>query len=229
MKLNKALLISALSLVAATGLIAKPQVKEEVPGVAPQPASYFYTGKPYDADLGAYTFNFRNYDPEMRRWTSADPRGFPDGANNLIYINNQINGSAIDPDGCNITYSVPFNASYSTYVGNHVLLDPSTSGVFTYVTSDDGMDFIGAGKGDWQGPPSGHWSFNDTANSTNTVIATSAIKQLNSGTQTNSDGMIRDWIEIAAYFTVTTTKTGQAANTVPIYVAGQVFYGAWYE
>ena len=38
----------------------------------------FYTGKPYDADLNAYLFPFRNYSPDLGRWTVADPSGFPD-------------------------------------------------------------------------------------------------------------------------------------------------------
>lgn len=53
----------------------------ELPGVAVQPASHFYTGKPYDADLDAYVFNYRNYDVELNRWTTIDPVGYPDGAN----------------------------------------------------------------------------------------------------------------------------------------------------
>ncbi|MDD5350146.1 MAG: hypothetical protein PHQ12_08040 [Chthoniobacteraceae bacterium] len=89
MKLNKILLITALSLFAISGLMADQKAKkEEVPGVAAQPASFFYTGKPYDKDLGAYTFNFRNYDPELKRWTTVDPSGFPDGANNRLYVSN---------------------------------------------------------------------------------------------------------------------------------------------
>jgi len=45
----------------------------------------FYTGKPYDADSGGYLFKYRNYDPEMIRWTTVDPSGFPDGVNNNRY------------------------------------------------------------------------------------------------------------------------------------------------
>jgi RHS repeat-associated protein len=45
-----------------------------------------YTGKPYDEDLGAYVFPFRNYRPEEGRWMSGDPSGFPDGINSSIYI-----------------------------------------------------------------------------------------------------------------------------------------------
>ena len=97
MKINQTLLIAALSLFTASGLMAKQQAEEKVPGVAAQPASYFYTGKPYDADLGAFTFNYRNYDPEMKRWTTADPSGFPDGANNRLYTNTPT--FAFDPNG----------------------------------------------------------------------------------------------------------------------------------
>lgn len=45
----------------------------------------FYTGKPYDKDQEAYLFKYRSYDPELNRWTSQDPSGFPDGANNQVY------------------------------------------------------------------------------------------------------------------------------------------------
>ncbi len=45
----------------------------------------FYTGKPYLASSGGYTFKYRSYNPELARWTSEDPIGFPDGANNSYY------------------------------------------------------------------------------------------------------------------------------------------------
>jgi RHS repeat-associated protein len=44
-----------------------------------------FTGKPYDEDLGAYVFPFRNYRADEARWMSADPSGFPDGLNKRIY------------------------------------------------------------------------------------------------------------------------------------------------
>jgi RHS repeat-associated protein len=44
-----------------------------------------YTGKPYDADIGAYVFPFRNYRSAEARWMSADPSGFPDGFNSQVY------------------------------------------------------------------------------------------------------------------------------------------------
>ena len=45
----------------------------------------FFTGKPYLEETGQYLFLFRHYDPELARWTTADPSGFPDGANEYIY------------------------------------------------------------------------------------------------------------------------------------------------
>ncbi len=45
----------------------------------------FYTGKPYVESSGNYAFKYRSYSPELARWTSADPSGYPDGANCNIY------------------------------------------------------------------------------------------------------------------------------------------------
>jgi len=58
----------------------------------------FYTGKPYDEDLQAYHFLYRNYSPTQARWTAADPSGFPDGPNQWLYVNNSVTGS-VDPLG----------------------------------------------------------------------------------------------------------------------------------
>jgi RHS repeat-associated protein len=52
-----------------------------------------FTGKPYDEDLGAYVFPFRNYRADEARWMSADPSGFPDGVNQRVaptYSNNEL-------------------------------------------------------------------------------------------------------------------------------------------
>lgn len=74
----------ALLCAAVTGL-ASHAAPENLPGLEVQPASYFFTGKPYDEDLGAYAFAFRNYSPSLTRWTTPDPSGFPDGINNHSY------------------------------------------------------------------------------------------------------------------------------------------------
>jgi RHS repeat-associated protein len=71
--------------VALTHLAQARESGTAIPGVGVQPDTYFYTGKPYDKDLSAYVFNYRNYDPQVNRWTTVDPSGFPDGANASIY------------------------------------------------------------------------------------------------------------------------------------------------
>jgi RHS repeat-associated protein len=45
----------------------------------------FYTGKPYLALSSSYAFKYRNYSPQVARWKSEDPSGFPDGANSSVY------------------------------------------------------------------------------------------------------------------------------------------------
>jgi RHS repeat-associated protein len=49
----------------------------------------FFTGKPMVDELG-YSFLFRDYAPAMGKWTTPDPLGYPDGWNNLAYVNNGV-------------------------------------------------------------------------------------------------------------------------------------------
>jgi len=49
-----------------------------------------YTGKPWDDDINAYVFPFRNYRPEEARWMTPDPSGFPDGMNHQRYLANPL-------------------------------------------------------------------------------------------------------------------------------------------
>ena len=46
-----------------------------------------YTGKPYISELG-YAFLFRNYRADYGKWQTTDPLGYPDGWNNLAYVDN---------------------------------------------------------------------------------------------------------------------------------------------
>ena len=47
-----------------------------------------FTGKPYDEDLQAYVFPYRNYDASTARWRTSDPAGYPDGINQHFYVCN---------------------------------------------------------------------------------------------------------------------------------------------
>ena len=62
----------------------QPATRHSSPATPPQ--EVFFTGKPYLEETGQYLFLYRHYDPELARWTTADPSGFPDGANNHVYL-----------------------------------------------------------------------------------------------------------------------------------------------
>lgn len=47
--------------------------------------THFYTGRLYDETQKAYIYKDRQYSPILARWTTEDPSGYPDGANNLLY------------------------------------------------------------------------------------------------------------------------------------------------
>ena len=86
----------------------------------------FYTGKPYLASTGSYAFKYRNYSPELARWTSEDPSGFPDGANNSKYVESPT--SEFDYEGLAIT-NMPITGMFFDFgaVGKRaadVLLNP---------------------------------------------------------------------------------------------------------
>ncbi len=49
----------------------------------------FFTGKPQVKELG-YAFLFRNYRAEQGKWQTSDPMDYPNGWNNLAYVNNMV-------------------------------------------------------------------------------------------------------------------------------------------
>ena len=104
--------------------------------------SVFYTGKPYVEEAASYAFSFRNYDPELNRWTSADPSGFPDGANNRCYA--PVPTGALDSDGLQViklSYVTYIETSTISYLGrtfnggtktwDNVTVDTDTSSITT--------------------------------------------------------------------------------------------------
>ena len=68
-----------------------------------------FTGKPYDEDLQAYVFPYRNYDATTARWTSSDPAGYPDGINNQFYA--AVPTYALDPLGLRYVVDSSMSAS----------------------------------------------------------------------------------------------------------------------
>jgi RHS repeat-associated protein len=76
----------------------------------------FYTGKPIENASGNYLFKNRAYSANVARWTSSDPSGFPDGANNTTYVNAPTH--QVDYAGL-FTLNVTSSATYSATSGSH--------------------------------------------------------------------------------------------------------------
>ena len=93
-----------------------------------------FTGKPYIGELG-YAFLFRNYRPGLGKWLTCDPLGYPDGWNNLAYVNNVI-VSQIDPFGTKTVSVQGIATKADSEFGGFTFVCRETTGGYTYqVTS----------------------------------------------------------------------------------------------
>ena len=161
---------------------------QPIPGAEAKPMSYFYTGKPYDSTLQEYTFAYRNYSPEINRWTTADPSGFPDGVNNYRYLIapvsevdsnglfqtqqfSEVVAAQSDPDlSLSVTFTVDFDDNSIWIAPGTVNLSGDTSatlinvGVYScsYTTSDPTAQITSSSLTPWVDTGSGRrhtWSF----------------------------------------------------------------------
>jgi len=76
--------------------------------------SIFYTGKPFEAGRDGYLFKYRSYNSELNRWSSIDPSGFPDGANNQAYAPSPV--WQFDPNG--LAKMTSYTGTLNWYDGN---------------------------------------------------------------------------------------------------------------
>jgi len=164
MKLNGTLFVIILSISAFGEVSAKSQVGDTLPGVAVQSEEYFYTGKPYGPDLGAYLFKYRSYDPMLARWSSLDPAGFRDCANNHLYA--PVPTFEFDPLGLEkYTYGYSFYGYYKPNPGGTFSLVVTTAtGIGSLATSGTVslvLSTISAGVAAVPPPPAS-WSVVDT-------------------------------------------------------------------
>ena len=91
----------------------------------------FFTGKPMVDELG-FAFLFRDYNPNLGKWTTSDPLGYPDGWNNLAYVNNEVIGAV---DICGTFIEGKVQAAAQAAIDNYIdaqalnaLLKPLASG-----------------------------------------------------------------------------------------------------
>ena len=105
--------------------------------------SLFYTGKPLVGDV--YQFKYRQYSPELGRWLSFDPSGYPDGPNNVIYVNNYVL-TALDIFGLDIHH---INNSSAVNGAGHsaAIVGNGSTGYDYYSFGPDGKGApVGAGS-----------------------------------------------------------------------------------
>ena len=166
----------------------------------------FYTGKPYLASAGGYAFKYRSYNPKLVRWTSEDPSGFPDGANQLKYC--PIPTTAIDfqglltltgitgkPDDTKVTYDgIKYTISAKAAVFSPGADLPGTINISEYATWDFGdaggvkfnADAVNVPSGG--GDRSYHWKQSVTTNrKENGHASGTAFNDANLGSKYYSD------------------------------------------
>ncbi|MBS1370010.1 MAG: RHS repeat protein [Lentisphaeria bacterium] len=127
----------------------------------------FFTGKPHIGELG-YAFLFRNYRANLGKWQTADPMGYPDGWNNLAYVNNipiwfidflgayrlaNGNESSVKPGAYEWTYNFTVASILTMYIGysrdglpmlftGDVEPGGGSRGTITYSISDTGEVYL---------------------------------------------------------------------------------------
>jgi RHS repeat-associated protein len=114
-----------------------------------------FAGGLHDCDTGLVRFGYRDYDPEVGRWTAKDPIGFGGGDTDLYgyVLNNPVN--LIDPSGLlaphwhfGITYVAARDSSYGAWgslklAWDATAVDFSAQGVSAAETVQHAMAFPG--------------------------------------------------------------------------------------
>jgi uncharacterized protein RhaS with RHS repeats len=91
-----------------------------------------------------YAFLFRNYRPELGKWQTSDPLGYPDGWNNFAYCNNWVI-SCIDRFGTDIIHIVDSDAVNinGTPRGHSAMIVGSDETGYDYYSySSEGVDHL---------------------------------------------------------------------------------------
>lgn len=102
----------------------------------------FFTGKPYIGELG-YAFLFRNYRADQGKWNSADPLGYPDGWNNLAYVNNGVIIS-IDKYGTDVYHVVDSEGAFAGAGHSAYIVGNKTDGYTAYDYQANGSSGSGS-------------------------------------------------------------------------------------
>jgi RHS repeat-associated protein len=138
-----------------------------------------YTGKPYDADIGAYVFPFRNYRSDEARWMSADPSGFPDGVNARLYVPNPF--TQVDRLGLTVSFGSSTNTA---------------TGVTTTVSTAQQQQFHNTMQQIQNQGPEGQMLYNAVYGSSSNVIITNTPGEIPTGAGGLVNGVLTSVISL---------------------------------
>ncbi len=186
----------------------------------------FYTGKPYIESSGSYVFKYRSYSPDVARWTSEDPSGFPDGANGSLYVNN----SCIlyfDPNGL---AKIAFTTNNFTHPGS--AMNAYARGEFEYELDTNGGYTFTKNTGAYTTSILGTHADNSDPNDTISA-ALGAFVVKDSGVETsilgNGTTATREWIILKANFNITQNTGGVVTTSEWESAASAKIYANWKE
>jgi RHS repeat-associated protein len=174
-----------------------------------------YTGKPYDRVTGLYNYGYRDYQPEVARFTTVDP--IKDGANWFAYVNNDpVN--FYDSDGLftfqiRVSVTIGGSTSVTAGIGFAIAWDPSDPLTVEtgFYTTNGGGSHVGFG-----GSITG-----DITTSTNPKLSDLEGKSLISGASATVAPLLGITVE-----TVNSLEGKAPANTASIgYSAGTTYEG----
>lgn len=178
----------------------------------------FYTGKPYLASSGDYAFKYRNYSPEVARWTTEDPSGFPDGANGNLYAPCPTSGI----DWCGLV-KVSFTTPHFTVTGSSTI-ECWAEGEFEYELDQQGGYTFTKNTGAWTSVMYNVSTDNALGWSVALGNFTASFSQEN-GVNENG-GKICNVVEISANFNVTDKVNGNN-RVLPHSALKQKFSANW--
>jgi len=188
--------------------------------------SAFYTGKPLVEETGSYAFKYRNLDPELNRWTTLDPSGYPDGANAFVYINNHVM-SSFDPNGLEEVY---FTGSQTVSLPNGNSVSRITDGKFSFTPDARGEHFSEL-SGQWTGNESGSYRYTEPNTDRIWELVTGTIQifqGVSTWTGVNNVTWHQDWIKYNAIFQLN-YQDDSNTSTTPYSVSSRVITGNPYE
>ena len=95
-----------------------------------------FAGGLYDTDTRLVRFGFRDYDPEIGRWTAKDPIGFAGGDTDLYgyVLNDPVN--LVDPDGIVGIDTIMFAVDFAEGFIMPTAPPPSPGGLAGYIARD---------------------------------------------------------------------------------------------